>query len=634
MNKAWCFSVPVFSLVLALGVSAPLTIAEGVSTELLPDTTAPTGTITLNGGASYTNTRSVTLTISADDLSGVSEMNIANHTAYHGWEPYVTSKAWTLSPGEGLKYIRVKFRDAAGNETATGIPSSITVDTIAPVISLTGAVEESIIYGDAYIESGATTDDGSVVQVSNTVGTDVGDYTIDYDAVDAAGNPAVQVSRIVHVTPAAIQADRAIVTVTADPQTKVYGASDPVLTYVASDPAVITGTLGRASGENMGDYAIVQGTIATDANHVIDFTGNVLSIVLSATQSVPADDGSATVGSGHSEVVVIDQDQALTLTVNNDVADPTVNFDSLITDGTGTLPQTIISSTIGTVAVAVEIPDDTLVTASDSSWRGSMALPQADSAPSGDAPAGFSVGNLKIEVGSPDVTLLFDRAVKITLAGVTGVVGYRPAGSAEWQKITTQCTSATDHSNISAPGECYFQEGGNTTIWTYHFTTFGGLNPAVPVISPNGTVFSGSVDVTMDAVPGTDIHYTTDGTAPTCSSTLYSGTLTFHSPTVLGAVRCDGTNVSGVATATFVLVSNSGGGGGGSSVVVVTPTAPATLATSTAPVRGKVLGAAITPETALPSRLTFSQVASITALLTAFGVDDATVDGARVTLMK
>src|SRR5207249_9324699 len=63
------------------------------------------------------------------------------------------------------------------------------------------------------------------------------------------------------------------------------GQSDPALTYVASgfqfgDTAatVLTGALTRAAGENVGSYAISQGTLAANANYTISFTGHDLVI--------------------------------------------------------------------------------------------------------------------------------------------------------------------------------------------------------------------------------------------------------------------------------------------------------------------------------------------------------------------
>ncbi len=166
------------------------------------------------------------------------------------------------------------------------------------------------------------------------------------------------------------------------------------------------------------------------------------------------------------------------ITVNaGSVAGASIDYSSLLTDDnstktTGTLPATTINSDVANVTILA----DTIVTG-PTGWDGVIDLPSAGLS-GGTAPSGFTVGGTVIEVGSPSITLNFNKAVKITLLGVTGDVGYKPAGSDTWQTIDTQCTSATDSSNISS-GECYFTSGNNTVIWTYHFTSFGGLNPVL-----------------------------------------------------------------------------------------------------------------------------------------------------------
>ena len=76
----------------------------------------------------------------------------------------------------------------------------------------------------------------------------------------------------------------AMLSVIADNRSKVYGALDPALTFTASgfqfsDTAagVLTGALARAPGENVGNYAIGQGTLAANANYTIAFTPATLT---------------------------------------------------------------------------------------------------------------------------------------------------------------------------------------------------------------------------------------------------------------------------------------------------------------------------------------------------------------------
>ena len=127
--------------------------------------------------------------------------------SYSDWEPYATTKSWTLSSsGDGLKTVRVKFQDIAGNATTTGIPATITLDTKSPIINLNGDSEIDLKVGDVYQDSGATVVDDNFDASGLVVGGDVvdtstpGAYLVTYDATDKAGNVAVQVVRTVIVS--------------------------------------------------------------------------------------------------------------------------------------------------------------------------------------------------------------------------------------------------------------------------------------------------------------------------------------------------------------------------------------------------------------------------------------------------
>ena len=70
-------------------------------------------------------------------------------------------------------------------------------------------------------------------------------------------------------------------TIKAEAKSKVYGEADPTLTYTKEgllEGDAITGALARAAGEDVGEYAITQGTLSAGDNYTITFTGAKLTI--------------------------------------------------------------------------------------------------------------------------------------------------------------------------------------------------------------------------------------------------------------------------------------------------------------------------------------------------------------------
>ncbi|THB76174.1 MAG: hypothetical protein D3926_18535 [Desulfobacteraceae bacterium] len=112
------------------------------------DGTAPTGLIQINGGDTYTRSRTVTLNLSAsDNLSGLYQMRFANpESLYSVWEAYKTTKTWTLRDLDGARRVYVQYKDHAGN-VSTSVYDDIRLDRQAP----TGSIV--VNGGDAYTNS-------------------------------------------------------------------------------------------------------------------------------------------------------------------------------------------------------------------------------------------------------------------------------------------------------------------------------------------------------------------------------------------------------------------------------------------------------------------------------------------------
>ena len=123
-----------------------------------PEFTAPTGTVSINGGAAYTKTASVTLTMNAMDASGVTRMCISNTGTCTSWEPYATSKAWSLGSANGPATVSVWFKDRYENQSGSPAKASITVDTTAPTGGSLNAAQGALNSKQVMLNWSAATD--------------------------------------------------------------------------------------------------------------------------------------------------------------------------------------------------------------------------------------------------------------------------------------------------------------------------------------------------------------------------------------------------------------------------------------------------------------------------------------------
>lgn len=186
-----------------------------------------------------------------------------------------TGTNWTLNEtasvlsGDGTRYLHVKAKDPAGNESAVTTVSAV-LDNTPPVITLTGNAEMSITAGESFTDPGVTVSDNidssalleaAVVTGGDTVDTGTpGTYTITYNVSDTAGNAAVQKERTVHVS----SADDLVITILLDDPEDVvinFGGTEPVLSPVTPSMTVTTSLSGIATytwyidGDVTGDTA-------------------------------------------------------------------------------------------------------------------------------------------------------------------------------------------------------------------------------------------------------------------------------------------------------------------------------------------------------------------------------------------
>ena len=159
--------------------------------------------------------------------------------------------------------------------------SAATITVTQRLITVTATAEEKT-YGDVdpgfrySVTAGSLHGSDSFTgSLGRTAGENVGTYDIDQGTL---ANANYSITFI----PAQLTVNRRPITVTALNKTKIFGQSDPALTYsvttgniVNSD--VLTGSITRAVGETLGNYNISRGTLA-NGNYTITFVVGTFQI--------------------------------------------------------------------------------------------------------------------------------------------------------------------------------------------------------------------------------------------------------------------------------------------------------------------------------------------------------------------
>ena len=169
-----------------------------------------------------------------------------------------------LNSNYTLTYVGADLTIGAKTVTVTAAAKSKTYGDADPALTYTSA--PALVTGDSFSGS-----------LSRSPGENVGTYAINQGTLALNGN----------YTLTYISADLTIgaktVTVTAAAKSKTYGDADPALTYTFA-PALVeqaiafSGNLTRSPGENVGTYAINQGTLALNGNYTLTYVGADLTI--------------------------------------------------------------------------------------------------------------------------------------------------------------------------------------------------------------------------------------------------------------------------------------------------------------------------------------------------------------------
>ena len=265
-------------------------IVSGIGSKTYDGTTAVgDGSRSLSGSGSGINGDTVTATVSAGSGS-YADRDVG------------TGKTVTFSGGP----LALSATDANGKPvygyTVSGITGQGDITRATLAVSANGITKT---YGQTdpalgYMVSGLGAGDSAASVLSGslqrTAGENVGRYAIGRGTLAANGNYTLSFTDgTLAITPATLR-------VLATDASKTYGQSDPALGYTVtglaawdSAASVLSGSLQRTAGENVGRYAIGRGTLAANGNYTLSFTDGTLAIT-PATLRVLAADASKTYG--------------------------------------------------------------------------------------------------------------------------------------------------------------------------------------------------------------------------------------------------------------------------------------------------------------------------------------------------
>jgi len=213
--------------------------------------------------------------------------------------PLGTSASYTNNGRTDVGTQEVTATITGSNFTTLELKADLMITPATLIV--TAYAGQSKEYGEAdpvftYAASGFEAGDDETILIgslSRTAGENVGNYAINQGTLSAGANYTINFTGAnLAITPRTLN-------VIANPnQAKVYGSSDPVLAYSASNfgngdtNAILTGALGRTAGENIGMYPIKLGTLSAGSNYSINFTSadfeiaaKVLNVTANAGQT-------------------------------------------------------------------------------------------------------------------------------------------------------------------------------------------------------------------------------------------------------------------------------------------------------------------------------------------------------------
>ncbi|HVM30989.1 MAG TPA: MBG domain-containing protein, partial [Candidatus Limnocylindrales bacterium] len=257
-------------------------------------TATSVGSITAST-STFGGTTNLSATVSPANVPGTVAFFVAGSTtAAAGTVSYDSSTGVaTLSNySHGLNFsttaysVRAVFTSSSSNYSNSEATNTSALTVNKKSVTVTPNSGQGKVYGDSdptltYSLSESVAVTGALARAA---GSDVGSYAINLGTLTTT---STNHTLVLSGTPVNFGITPRPITITPNSgQSKVFGAADPTLTYTASEALIagnsFTGALGRASGENVGNYAIGLGTLSAGTNYQLSLSTPVVNFAITA----------------------------------------------------------------------------------------------------------------------------------------------------------------------------------------------------------------------------------------------------------------------------------------------------------------------------------------------------------------
>ncbi|KFM22205.1 Ig-like domain-containing protein [Marine Group I thaumarchaeote SCGC AAA799-B03] len=226
--------------------------------------------------------------------------------------------------------------------------------------------------------------------------------------------------------------------------------------------------------------------ILPDANSLEFFTSDVVTFTNTVTLTASSDQeflpstGTVTVD----KPTLLVTSTTLPTSINTGTTSSKLDFSSLTSSFDGNELRiesgSTAQSTVGGITVEVQIPDNVQIT-----FPEGVKTFQLPTVGTGEAPEGFTAGEVISIGGSSTERFTFDKALRLKISGEAGkgafFNGVLADGSTGAKEITTRCNGDdqdTVDAQLTAGGveDCKIDSGSDLIIWTKHASSFGSTS--------------------------------------------------------------------------------------------------------------------------------------------------------------